>query len=256
VTAFQQDFSRAAAMNVCISYPKSGRTWLRMILADLQVAMAFTHLDTGADKKSWGKRFDALETPHSDAARTVFLHRDPRDVVVSLFHEMTKRQAGKLSVKAAADLAERGLAPPQEMDGFVRSPNFGIEKTIVFNLACAVHLKAHVVSYEALRANPAAELAPLLAYVDAAPAPAALTAAIEANSFAAMRRREQSGDIPAHMAGRLGAANPADPNSYKVRRGVVGGWRDEMGSETAAYAEALLARYDYFARMDAAFRRS
>ena len=68
--------------SVCVSYPKSGRTWLRVLMADLRVSMGFTHLDAGADKKSWGKRHSNLRTPKVSQRKIIFLHRDPRDTVV------------------------------------------------------------------------------------------------------------------------------------------------------------------------------
>ena len=34
--------------------------------------------------------------------------------------------------------------------------------------------------------------------------------------------------------------DPADPRSFKTRKGAVGGWREELGPEAAARIEAWL----------------
>jgi len=69
---------------------------------------------------------------------------------------------------------------------------------------------------------------------------------VEENSFAKMREREANGF---YKTGILRPGNPADPDSFKVRKGKVGGWREEMDDDTQAFSEEILARYDYFDRM-------
>lgn len=234
-------------MNLCVSYPKSGRTWLRAMLAELGVQMKFTHLDTGADDRSWGKRFDRLAQPESRAERTVFLHRDPRDVVTSFFYEMTRRQKPPLGHRLR--YLASGRWPPRTMASFVRSPRFGIEKTVVFNLRCAAQLDAWTVSYEEMRAEPVTGLAGILSYLGEDVSPDRIAGVVEANSFSRMKEMEARGEAPRALAGRLGATDPGDPNSFKVRKGKIGGWRDEMDAETQAFANEVLERYGYFGRI-------
>ena len=45
---------------------------------------------------------------------------------------------------------------------------------------------------------------------------------------------------------RLRPGDPARPNSFKVRRGRVGGYRDDLGPESIAYVDAAVARLDPF----------
>lgn len=230
---------------ICISYPKSGRTWLRMILNTLDIDMEYSHIDTGADRKSWGKRFDELDTPSIDKEKIIFLHRDPRDVVVSMFYEFTKRQLPILDQEQRTKYEARGLIPPLTLSEFVRSPRFGIEKTIVFNIACRSNLNAFVLTYEKMAEDPIGSLVSLLGYLGVSRTYEEIDSAIQENNFKAMRKREETGDIPPNMIGRLGATNPFDINSYKVRKGVVGGWIDEMDAETQRYAAEIIGKYNY-----------
>lgn len=224
---------------LCISYPKSGRTWLRVMLDELGVPLDFSHLDTGAGRQEWGKHFDELETPSAEG-KVIFLHRDPRDTVVSFFHEMTKRQ--KPSFNRRLRYALQGKLPPREMAAFVRSPRFGIEKVIRFNLACAENLDAHCVSYEKLREKPVECLSGMLAYLGYAKPAHEIAAAVDRNSFARMKEREAKG---VYSSSRLRPRDPNDPDSFKVRKGKIGGWREEMDPGTQAYSNALLERYRY-----------
>lgn len=234
-------------MNICISYPKSGRTWLRVMLSELGVACEYTHLGTGADKPSWGRHFGELEAPVApEGARVLFLHRDPRDTVVSFFHEMTKRN--RLAAGRALQFLVQGRLPPRSMAAFVRSPRFGIEKTVRFNLACAAALPGLRVGYEALRADPVEQLGRIVAHFGTPVAPERIRAVVEANSFEKMRAREASGVYGTHM---LRPRDPGDPDSFKVRRGKIGGWRDEMDSQTQEFANGVLDRYGYFDVMNA-----
>jgi hypothetical protein len=235
--------------SLCVSYPKSGRTWLRAILADLGVELEFTHLDANPNKGHWGTHLDQLKPhrfPHGH--KVVFLHRDPRDTVVSFFHQMNKRQ--RLSTFKKARYFVSGKIPPKTLDAFVRSPRWGIEKIIQFNLIQR-KLNAHVLSYEALNGHPCETVAMLLTYLESDRDPKAIARAIENASFANMRRMEETNAIPAHLQGVLGATDSSDGNSFKVRKGRVCGYADEMHPETIAYCDGALRKADYFAKLNA-----
>jgi hypothetical protein len=216
-----------------------------MILNSLDIDMEYSHIDTGADRKSWGKRFDELDTPSIAREKIIFLHRDPRDVVVSMFYEFTKRQLPILDQEQRAKYEARGLIPPLTLTEFVRSPRFGIEKTILFNIACKEKLNAHVLSYEDLSANPADQINKLIKYLEIDRSLDQVNSAVVENNFSSMKKREATGDIPANMAGRLGPTDPSDPNSYKVRKGVVGGWAGELDIDTQNYVNEIIKKYNY-----------
>jgi hypothetical protein len=189
---------------ICISYPKSGRTWLRMILDSLDVELDYSHLDTGAERKSWGKRFGELGIPKVERQKIVFLYRDPRDVVVSMFHEFTKRQLPILAAEQRQKYQAKGLIPPLNMAEFVQSPRFGIIKTIIFNQMCRKHLNAFELTYEDMVANTYESIKSLLNYLNIQKADDEINKAINENDFASMRRRELTGDKPSISARYLG----------------------------------------------------
>jgi hypothetical protein len=45
---------------------------------------------------------------------------------------------------------------------------------------------------------------------------------------------------------RLRPGDPSRPDSFKVRRGRVGGYREDLGPESIAYVDAAVARLDPF----------
>ncbi|ABB33912.1 hypothetical protein [Synechococcus sp. CC9605] len=84
---------------IFISYPKSGRTWLRMILSEIVETnklvatktneLKFTHLLANPWFSTTNP--DKFVLPSYKKDLSVFLHRDPRDVVVSQYHQTHKR---------------------------------------------------------------------------------------------------------------------------------------------------------------------
>lgn len=231
-------------MAVCVSYPKSGRTWLRTMLGELGISMEFTHLDTGANSSAWGKPLRKLCTPQVEDKKIVFLHRDPRDTVVSFFHEATLRQ--KHNLRRSVKYWIQNRTPPREMDKFVRSDRFGIEKVIVFNLRCAENLDALPIAYEDLRSDTIRLLSTIVSYVGEPLPESLIREVVENNKFARMQAREARNE---YKGKALQARDLSNKNSFKVRRGKVGGWADELDLDTQSYANMMLDKYRYFDRI-------
>ncbi len=83
-----------------ISYPKSGRTWLRYSLTLLNVADQVRFQHDGSEYKdvSCPQRnfdYDARLERHSNLDRIVYLSRDPRDIMLSLYFQITGRMYDK-----------------------------------------------------------------------------------------------------------------------------------------------------------------
>ena len=111
----------------------------------------------------------------------------------------------------------------------------------------------HLLRYEDARADPAATFAAALRFLrpDAEPDPAAVGRAVAIASFDNMRRLE-AGDRHAPGAElvadlqeeALRPCDAADPDSYKVRRGKVGGYVDYLAGPDIAFLNRELTRLD------------
>lgn len=173
--------------------------------------------------------------------RILFMIRDPRDTAVSAYFQA--RHRAKVYEGTFAD--------------FLRDPRFGLEKVVLFHL---LWLEARerfrdfaVLRYEALQADPAAAFRDAARFLAArTPDPRRVERAVEAGRFEAMRRLEESGEGARLFGISLAPGRPGEPESYKTRRGVVGGWRDDFGDEDKAFAEALFEAHDYRARLERA----
>jgi hypothetical protein len=64
-----------------------------------------------------------------------------------------------------------------------------------------------------------------------------IAGAVEWGSFDNLRKLESSGFF---KRGGMTLRNPDDPNSFKVRRGKVGGYRDYFSDEQIAELETLM----------------
>jgi hypothetical protein len=212
-----------------ISFPKSGRTWLRVMLDELGIPALYTH--AGADHRH-AKLLSELNTDLK-FRRGVLLLRDPRDTVVCGFHHTTKRL--------------------HRYDGtisdFFRDPRHGIEKCAKFNLMWREHARGAdnmmIASYEAMHRDAAAELRRITDFFGRRRSNALIEETVQKNSFDRMQSRERDGSYLGYKD-RLKPGDPRDIDSYNVRRGKVGGYRTELADSDIDYCNSVLDRLDYF----------
>ena len=205
---------------VVISFPKSGRTWLRFMLDQLGLPVKFSHehAERGASLE-----YTRENIRLSRYKRVIFLHRNPLDTLVSYYHQFTDvdpRFSGSLSQ-------------------FVRDPAYGIRYLLEFNkawLEAADRFDAFLpVSYEELRADTAPQLRQIVDFLGhSAVTGRAIERAIRTGEFEAMRKLEESGTL-AKLYPRKFAKAGARRDERKVRAGKVGGYRDELSQEDVDY---------------------
>lgn len=238
-----------------VSYPKSGRTWLRMMLN--RVLFAHYGIDDEAallySSQKLADTYPQLpavvfthdDDPHWKTVteiqrekdvyrdkRVIFLVRDPRDVLVSYYFEITKRSSNPL---AKEDFQG-------EITEFLQYERGSLENIVAFyNVWAAQH---HVpqdfllVTYEDMHENSQRELRRILDFMGLdAISTETIAQAVELSRFERMRKLEQSRQFD----GRLTPGDEEDPDSYKVRRGKVGGYVDYFGEEDIQYIDQYIA---------------
>jgi len=240
-----------------VSFPKSGRTWLRVMMAVAEAGargeeperVVYEWLGSEAPRLNGAPVLftHGLSVPaHEPAAamslfleyigdrRRVFLVRDPRDTVVSYYFQVTSH-------------ARRRAVPESTSIGrFLRHADYGIERIMLFNQACSASLRddpgaAMLLAYEDLHRDAMGSLWSVLDFLGTAPVgDDVLRSAVEYGRFENMQRleREATFDEPNK---RLVARHPDDPVSYKTRRGEVGGYRDYLSAGEIAYLEERIA---------------
>jgi hypothetical protein len=225
-----------------LSYPKCGRTWLRLMIgkaldehyklgAANPMELGRMHRLHRSIPRIWvthehAHRADTIET---DKQRfrdktVVFLVRDPRDVVVSMYFEASRRSA-----LFSGDIGT-----------FVRQRVGGLDAILdyynAWSEAAQVPRRFTIVRYEDLHRTPAAELARVLDAMGLAVGPRAIDAAIRFSTFDNMRKLEATN---AFGSERLRPANAGDAESFKTRKGKVGGHTEYL---TAADLDWVNAR--------------
>ena len=243
----------ASADIVIVSFPKSGRTWLRLLIgkalcdrydlpksemldtreltraAGLPVTI-FSHEGSGILAARHYKRLGRDKRAYRDK-KVILLVREPRDVVVSCFFQASRRldsYAGDLS-------------------SFLREPRYGIRKVLtwynIWNENRHVPREFHLMRYEDIHAAPEKALRGALEFIGATElADEALERAVEFCRFDNMRRLETNShfDTKGLQPGRSN-----DPESYKTRKGEAGGYVDYLDAEDLAYSEQEISKQGY-----------
>lgn len=234
------DNRRVLAADVLVlSRAKSGRTWLRAMLSRLYQkrhglsgnqlleydnfkrqhpaipVYAMTHghyLDHLAHHPRHGERLCAMPV--------IFLLRDPRDVAVSEYFQSTRRASAYkrelYAVDQAGSMFEFVMQSPLGLPAICDYLNHWYQELENWQ-------RVYRLYYESLRADPEAEMARVLAFLGEEFSSEEIAEAVEFASFEALKRKERDNYF---KNSRLKASNVEDPDSYKVRRGKVGGYRD------------------------------
>ena len=243
---------------VIVSFGKSGRTWLRVMLSRLyQVKHGlsqrylmgfdnFHHMNRAIPKvfythdnyiKDYTGNVDSKADFYDH--KVVLLARDPRDVAVSQFFQWQYR------MKPNKKILNRypGEGTDISMFDFVMDKDAGLPKVIDFMNLWAnerSRLKGFfLLRYEDLRAQPEATLAKLLDFMGTPGTPEEIREAVEFSSYENMKKMEQKKTFWL-SGGRMVPKDRDNPNTYKVRRAKIGGYRDYFDDDQIAQIEALV----------------
>ena len=239
---------------VVISIPKSGRTWLKVFLKayfsgvekqpfslryrgrreNNTLDIRFNHdlwehiVRADLRQRILGKHL----TPASvlENKPVLLVAREPKDVMVSLYFHLTRRSR-----------LFRGT-----ISEMLRHDRYGIRPVIWIMNSWMKFLSGrsnfHLVRYEDMHADAAEVFRKVLDFTGHAEiAEDCFQAAMNQASFNSMKKLEASGGS-GHKC--LQPADASDPESYKVRRGIVGGYRDYLSSEDVDYLNREIRRLD------------
>ena len=168
-----------------------------------------------------------------DRMRTILLVRDPRDAFVSLYVQLTRRTR-----ETPEELKQKSVST------LLRDRRHGVRSMVETMNAWWLELSGRpnfaLVKYESLRSVPETHFRALLAHLgESEPAPEAFAHALEFSEFGNMQKLEAAGAFRSKI---LQAGDVRDVESFKVRRGKIGGYTDYLSAEEQAYAaEAMRA---------------
>jgi alcohol sulfotransferase len=245
---------------VVVSFGKSGRTWLRVMISHLFRVMYklpenallgfdnFHNLNRAVPKiffthdnyiKDFTGDFASKEPFYNK--RVVLLARDPRDVAVSQFFQWKFRiKPTKVAINNY---------PPMGTDislfDFITGDNGGSMRAVsdYLNLWAGESGQVahfHLLRYEDLRAEPHRELRQLLDFMQVEASEEHVNAAVEYSAYENMKKMESKQQFRL-AGGRMMPRDKDNPNSYKVRRAKVGGYRDYFSDEEVTAIDAQLA---------------
>ena len=205
-----------------VSFPKSGRSWLRYSLTVLGVADRVRFHHDGFEFNDAARPMPdlALEKRlcYPADARIIYLSRDPLDVMVSFYFQITGRFRDFFHYEGT--IAQ-----------FIRDDYFGAHQLAQFRRIWREMCRqgrAHEVTYEDCHRDFAGVLRRVADVLDLEADEAAIAHAAQASTFQTMKAVEQSGDF-AEPWMRLRNGAP------KLRRGKAGGYRDDLAEEDIAY---------------------
>lgn len=244
---------------VVISVPKCGRTWLRVMVNkyfSARFGIPFELEDMGGldprvpsiiyTHERWEHTTDVTWSRYLSRRylipdrvlwkkKIILLYRDPRDVEVSLYYQVTRRN-------------DRRPGTTMDMGDFIRDPRYGIDKVVRMLNMWRRRFRGHPsclgLSYEDMRADPLGALLRVLEFVGVEDiSQDAARQAVEFARFENMRRMEAEREFKGKI---LMPADPSDPDSFKVRKGKVGGYVNHFGQEELRYARRALMELDGF----------
>lgn len=227
-----------------LSYPKCGRTWLRLMIGkalDEHYQLGIANPMELGRMHALHRDIPRIRVTHEHAHRAetiepgkqrfrdktvVFLVRDPRDVVVSMYFEASRR-----STLFAGELGD-----------FIRQRVGGLDAIIdyynVWADSAQVPQRFAMVRYEDLHRTPATVLAAVLDTMGLPVGPAAIDAAIGFSKFDNMRKLEATNAL---QSDRLRPGSAADAESFKTRKGKIGGYREYMSPADLDYVNTRIA---------------
>jgi len=244
---------------IILSIPKSGRTWIRTFLCAYfckrygreftleperygepgipRLIFSHDYFEHRTKGDLWDRIRGKYLVPKKELrrAKIVLLVRDPRDCFVSLYVQMTRRDRGaptEFKQKTVSDL--------------LREKKFGVRAIIRTMNAWLNEFSDRddftIIRYESLREAPAENFRTLLAFLgETGPDMSIFQDALDFSRFDNMQKLEAAGAFDSKI---LRPGDVRDPESFKVRRGKIGGYREYLSAEDQRYAAEALTKLD------------
>lgn len=259
---FKRDLRDSAWLSeadaVVVSYPKSGRTFVRAMLARLYrrrfgiderqllefpmlrrapgevPRVLFTHAGDAM------RRPDEIRFDPSAYARkkVVLIARYPGDIAVSRHHHLKHR---------SRDRARRQLAE-QPLERFVWADQGGIPSIVEFLNQASAMPCVTIIRYEDFLKDPEEALRQLADAIGLETDDAGIFDAVAFARLPSLKQREREGYF---ISPRLRPARKDDERSSKVRSGNAGGYRAQLGEDAASRIDDYVA-----AKLSPVFRYS
>ncbi len=236
---------------------KSGRTWFRVLLNkylslhygvpfeagnptkyhEAIPSIGFTHeMWKHCSAASLSQRIRGKYLIPKDilfSKKVILLCRDPRDTVVSLFFQKTKRSGTRVEC---------------DISTFIRDPKLGILGIIHVMNRWRERLRKHPhflrVSYEELRGDTLGTLIKVLEFIGITDIDVSRAKeAVDFASFENMKAMETRGDFNRR---NLQPGDPSDADSFKVREGKVGGYKRHFAEADLKYINTAMHELDTF----------
>ena len=224
-----------------ISFPKTGRTWLMYMIHQIQdemktdVSIQDTHdlseiiIENGFRQDPY-LIFKFPDRIRYRRSKVIFLVRDPRDVVVSHYHQVTKRSINPFVFSSISE--------------FVQNELFGFKRIIHFyNLwyrSSEVPVDFLLVKYEDLVNNGENELYRIFGYLGL-DINKKIISSVYCNSSASKMRRDEINNKLENFRD-FGK----EMNQLKVRNAKIGGYKDELSEEDINYCNAEMENLDTY----------
>jgi len=255
----RQEFNKLRKADlVFVTCPKSGRTWVRIMLSRLLQQQHGFPETAIVGSSSFHRAHPSLPvmffthdtnignyTGHRDSKadyagkRIVLLVRDPRDIAVSAYFQWKYRMDRQKRALHTPALEGRELSVYE----FATHPDGSLQKTInmlnSWDAAMPELGDVLVVRYEELRKDPADWLRQIADFCDLGPTPAGILDAVAYASLDNMKKMEREAAFGTDSR-RFGSGEQETGNAYKVRRGKVGGFEDYLTRDQAAAIDDLI----------------
>jgi hypothetical protein len=250
---------------IIIAHPKCGNTWLKVMISRLyqirhgMKASLLINSDELALKNPAIPRLAATngyysyegavgralaaDAPDSELRHkpVVFLARNPCDIAVSWYFQFTKRQSAHKQ-----ELINHFIEHPIdrrkiEIWDFVRHSDIGLPFLIDYLNTWERNIsgleRGMILRYEDMRADPGKVLKQVTGLMGESFSDEEIGEAVEFGSFDNLRKLESKGFF--HQGG-MSLRNAKDPETFKVRRGKVNGYRDYFSPDQVAEMEELM----------------
>jgi hypothetical protein len=233
--------------NFFISYPKSGRTWVRFLVNDYKTRLYQLSIPNifMAERRlrlkhhvQWTHLAGFQRNPYYAMTPTnlELLHRTP-----CVF--MTRNFYATLA-SAWFQVTERLGIPLADKDAFLNGSRHGVMHIIAFHNTW-IELEKDLpdvtyVSYAKLKADMRGEFRCILEALGLPIDEALVSASLEAGSFDNMKSLAES---DAYKGTPLAPTDSSNPNSAKVRSGSSGGYRTVFSDEQNAFITEMIDRF-------------